>query len=482
MERMMLSENLCYFLWDLKNHSQKGIITTSDNHATILQYTNFALSVLTIIIGLVGNTIVIYVSGFMMKEKRSKVWFLNLAVADFIFLLFLPLSAVSLLKNNWPFGSHLCKAYHFFSNVNMYASIFIIVALNIERVLSVAKPIWHLKFLSPRVCYLTCALIWTIAVLSSLPVMVSSDEYKVGNGKQCLLGYIGKNNNVHNISEQNNQKQVITFVKELFFKNKVREKRNVQDNNTTEYSDLPTNTTLDCFKHNYIEPMSSTNTIVTTETFKALSINIIFTLAQENLEILPETREQCEANECCANEEEVTKYTQMLYFTERLVIPLIVIGFFIPLLVILFSNILIVMNVRKSQTMKSSRLYRIVVTVVLVYFLTWTPLVTAQLISLSAARNMNFPLLFKVNMILPLLASIAYSNTCLNPIVYVLRHCNQSPWSLASDPPDGNGAGSKAQDATTTPSRAHYIHNGAERKGTIPATHRVSARQNPELE
>ncbi|KAM4628476.1 uncharacterized protein O3C94_019223 [Discoglossus pictus] len=107
MERMMLSENLCYFLWDLKNHSQKGIITTSDTHATVLQYTNFALSVLTIIIGLVGNTIVIYVSGFMMKEKRSKVWFLNLAVADFIFLLFLPLSAVSLLKNNWPFGSHL---------------------------------------------------------------------------------------------------------------------------------------------------------------------------------------------------------------------------------------------------------------------------------------------------------------------------------------------------------------------------------------
>ncbi|KAM4622290.1 chemerin-like receptor 1 [Discoglossus pictus] len=425
MERSMLSEKLCYFLWDLKKHTQTGIITTSDNHATILQYTNFALSMLICIIGLVGNAIVICVSGFMMKEKRSKVWFLNLAVADFVFLLFLPLSAVSLLKNNWPFGSHLCKAYHFFSTFNMYASIFIIVALNIDRVLAVAKPIWHLKFLSKRVCYLTCALIWAIAVLSSLPVIFSSDEYKVGDGKQCLLGYIRNRNNVHNISEQRNQEQILKFVKEIFFINEVRQKRNVEDNNATEYNGLPTNTTwqaiytLDMFKTNDTPMIHYRTPIFTAEAVKVLSINI-FNLAQENLEMLPETREQCEANECCANEEELNKFTQMLYFTESLVIPLIVIGFFIPLCVILLSNILIAMNVRESQTVKSSRLYRIIVTVVLVYFLTWTPLVTAQLISLSAARNMNFPLLFKVNLLLPLLANIAYSNSCLNPIVYVL--------------------------------------------------------------
>ncbi|KAM4688979.1 chemerin-like receptor 1 [Discoglossus pictus] len=415
MGRNMLSENLCYFLWDLKNHTQNLIITTSDYHATILQYTSFVLFMLTCIIGLVGNTIVICVSGFI--KKRAKVWFLNLAIADFIFLLFLPLNAVSCLKKNWPFGSHLCKAYHLFSNVNLYASIFIIVALNIDRALSVAKPLWHLKFLSPRICYLTCALIWAIAVLSSLPILFSSDEYKVGDGKQCLMGYIGNSNNVYSISEQSNQEQVWKFVENIFFKKDVREKRNVKDN-TTNYTNLKVFYPSIINKKQDFE--STISEILSESVMQTLHFKIISTMAKKDLKVLPERREQCEANECCANEEDLTIFTQMLYFTESILIPLIVVGFFIPLCVILFSNIIIVMNVRKSKTIKSSRLYRIVVTVVLVYFLTWTPLVTAQLISLSAARNMNFPLLFKVNLIMPLLTSIAYSNSCLNPIMYVL--------------------------------------------------------------
>ncbi|KAM8945648.1 chemerin-like receptor 1 [Pelodytes ibericus] len=176
----------------------------TDNVA--IQYTSFVLHILTCAIGLLGNATVICVNSFMLKGNKSKSWFLNLAVADFIFLLFLPLNAFALFTGNWPFGTHVCKAYHFLSISNMYASIFFIVALNIDRVLSVATPIWHHKFFSHRVCYCTCALIWTITILASLPAIFFSVEYNNGENIECRLFDIGHFNSSHtltNIEESN---------------------------------------------------------------------------------------------------------------------------------------------------------------------------------------------------------------------------------------------------------------------------------------
>ncbi|XP_053572435.1 chemerin-like receptor 1 [Bombina bombina] len=424
MERTLLSENLCYFLWDLKNLSQSEIIDATSSIATAIKYSSFVLSVLTCVFGLVGNAIVILVTGFIMKEKRSRIWFLNLAIADFLFLLFLPIGAISLLNGNWPFGSHLCKAYHFLSNVNMYASIFIIIALNIDRVLSVAKPIWHLKFLSPKLCYFTCILIWIITALCSLPAALYSNEYSFGEGTQCLMGYNGYSNKEMNITAERNSDQIMKLAKKLFFRHEERKKRNVDHHNSVNDEDFMSNTTqlytISIKKNNFMEIKNNITYIVISETIKDLAINVFFTLAHDNIKLLPDQRDQCEGNECCANEKDLTKWNQMLLITESLAIPLTIIGFFVPLFVILFSNVIIAINVRNSRTVKPSRLYRIVVTVVLVYFLTWTPLVIAQIISLAAARNMKFSLFLKINMILPLLSSIAYTNSCLNPIVYVL--------------------------------------------------------------
>ncbi|XP_053572448.1 chemerin-like receptor 1 [Bombina bombina] len=408
MEGKMLSENLCYFFWDLKNISEPENVPASNSSPLAITYTSFVVAMICCIIGLISNVIVIYITGFVMKEKRSNIWFLHLAVADFLFLLFLPFNALSEFNGSWQYGSHLCKMYHFLSSCNIYASIFIITALNIDRVLSVAKPIWHRKFLSPKVYFWTCTSIWIITVLGSLPAAFFSDEYEIGGETQCLLGYVGHNTQHKGLSEHT---EWIDIQQNHTLFNKSAEDPTIYYGDLQGLSFSYYNGSNDTQAVGYSPVPNFLNTVK----------YYFFTTFEEHIfYALPLYRQQCKSNECCATEDKLTKWNQMLFTTERLTIPLIIIGYFFPLFVILFSNLTITIKVRHSQTVNPSRLYRIVVTVVLVYFLTWTPLVIAEIIFLVAARNMDFSLLFNISMILPLLTSIAYSNCCLNPIMYVL--------------------------------------------------------------
>ncbi|KAE8576451.1 hypothetical protein XENTR_v10004197 [Xenopus tropicalis] len=330
---------------NLMNELMNFTNATNTNNQTWIPYVSFIGYVLTSITGLIGNAVVIFVLAFIMKEQKCKVWILNLAVADFLFLLILPLYATAVLKQNWIYGSLLCKLYHFMSTCNMYSSIFIITALNIDRVLSVAKPIWHLKVFSRRVSHFTCAGIWATALLLSVPVIFLTNEYKSGEKIECGLVNIKQINTGHRLV-----------------------KRGI---NMTIYPDICVGTAYD---------------------------------------ILPDP----------GKADSVTQWHQMKPLIEGLIIPLILIGYFIPLCTIILSNIMIAHQVNKSHTLKSSKLYRIVMAVILIFFLTWTPLIIAEVTYIVAVNTLNFSLMHNIYTIIPLLTSIAYSNCCLNPIIYVL--------------------------------------------------------------
>ncbi|OCT60550.1 chemokine-like receptor 1 [Xenopus laevis] len=321
--------------------------STNTSSPTVIQYASFIVYVLTCIIGLIGNAGVILISAVIMQQQKCKIWFLNLAVADFLFLLILPLYAASVLKQDWLYGSLICKLYHFMSTCNMYSSIFIITALNIDRVLSVAKPIWHLKVFSRRVSHLTCAVIWVTAFLFSLPVIFLTNEHKSGDKTECGLA---------NIKQINTRHRLV--------------KRDIHFNRVGTILDLPPNPEL-CLS--------------------------------------PENTSDCDKT-----------FLQMKPLIEGLIVPFILIGYFIPLCTIILSNIIIAWQVNKSHTLKSSKLYRIVMAVILIFFLTWTPLVIAEITYITAFNTRNFPLMHNIYTLIPLLTSIAYTNCCLNPIIYVL--------------------------------------------------------------
>ncbi|KAG8446114.1 hypothetical protein GDO86_013835 [Hymenochirus boettgeri] len=310
----------------------------------VIQYTSFVLTVLTCVMGLVGNATVIGVSGFIMKKHKCKIWFLNLAAADFAFSLSLPLQAVAMWTAYWPFGSTLCKLYNYLSMCNLYASIFTIVALNIDRVLSIAKPLWHLKFFSQRICLWTC-----------YRILFLSDEHVYDNKTECRM---------ISVEQWNRKLQTVA------------EEPNINTEEMTQWG----NSTTEGLRILY-----------------SISISIAKPMGW------------CQSD-----------LADVVYLVECTLIPCLVIGYIIPLGVIVFSNITIALQGRRSQAMKSPRLYKVVIAIILFFFLTWTPLVICEMILLIALRRLDTALVYKIYAMMPILYSIANMNCCLNPIIYVL--------------------------------------------------------------
>ncbi|GLD71985.1 chemokine-like receptor 1 [Lates japonicus] len=89
---------------------------------------------LAFVLGVLGNGVVIWVTGFKMKKTVNTVWFLNLAVADFLFTAFLPFTVTSVaLDFHWPFGNIMCKLNNTVTYLNMFASVYILVVISVDR-------------------------------------------------------------------------------------------------------------------------------------------------------------------------------------------------------------------------------------------------------------------------------------------------------------------------------------------------------------
>ncbi|XP_044063645.1 chemokine-like receptor 1 [Siniperca chuatsi] len=105
-----------------------------------------------------------------MKTTVNSIWFLNLALADFLFTTFLIFSIISLSQHyQWPFGHFMCKLNNFVSVVNMFASIFLLTAISLDRCLSIWVVVWAQNKRTVRKAQLICAVIWVTAVVCSTP-------------------------------------------------------------------------------------------------------------------------------------------------------------------------------------------------------------------------------------------------------------------------------------------------------------------------
>ncbi|XP_029477008.1 chemerin-like receptor 1 isoform X2 [Oncorhynchus nerka] len=104
------------------------------------------------VLGPTGNGLVIYVTSCRIKKNVNSVWFLNLALADFLFTSFLLLYIIYIARGyDWPFGDILCKLNSMVTMLNMFASIFLLAAISLHRCLSTDLVVFRflLGFLIP---------------------------------------------------------------------------------------------------------------------------------------------------------------------------------------------------------------------------------------------------------------------------------------------------------------------------------------------
>ncbi|XP_063813180.1 type-1 angiotensin II receptor B-like [Pseudophryne corroboree] len=145
------------------------------------------------IVGIIGNTVVVVGLTCCLQAKSvANIYIVNLAIADLSFLATLPLWAVDMSgKYKWIFGSTMCKFCGTMSSVNMYASIFLLTCLSIDRYFGIVCPMESLKNRTITKAKMITLIIWVSACAMSTPTMYFRQAYYSNNFHHtvCTMKY-----------------------------------------------------------------------------------------------------------------------------------------------------------------------------------------------------------------------------------------------------------------------------------------------------
>ncbi|XP_071326807.1 chemerin-like receptor 1 [Trachinotus anak] len=273
---------------------------------------------LAFVLGVLGNGVVIWVTGFKMKKTVNTVWFLNLAVADFLFTAFLPLSVTYTAMNfHWPFGNFMCKVNSTITTLNMFASVYILMVISVDRCVSVVWPVWAQNHRNVRKASFVILGVWVLALTLSIPYFIFRDTAP------------------------------------SFFSEEI----------------------INCF-NNYAPTDNYTSSVIELIQLRHQSMTI----------------------------------TRLL------------LGFVVPFTVIVSSYAVIIHRIRRSRTLasQSSRPFKIIAAVIITFFLCWVPfhiMSIIELVHFSGTQSQTLDYVITIGF--PIATSLAFVNSCLNPLLYV---------------------------------------------------------------
>uniref|UniRef100_A0ACB8FSH5 Uncharacterized protein n=1 Tax=Sphaerodactylus townsendi TaxID=933632 RepID=A0ACB8FSH5_9SAUR len=205
---------------------------------------------------------------------------------------------------HWPFGEALCKFNSTLAFVNLYASVYLLVVISIDRCISVICPVWAQNHRSPRLASFVALGVWICALVLSSPY--------------------------------------------IYFRKTVKNQESGMINCYTKYS------------HN----------------------------------------------------------TEQAIVTHRdMVISRFIFAFVIPFPVIIACYGAIVLRLRRDRLASSSKPFKVITAVILAFFLCWLPYHVFSFLEIQAYKDHS--LYLPVTIGIPLTSSLAFINSCLNPILYV---------------------------------------------------------------
>ncbi|XP_049721950.1 chemerin-like receptor 1 isoform X2 [Elephas maximus indicus] len=277
-------------------------------------------------LGILGNGLVIIIATFKMKKTVNTVWFLNLAMADFLFNVFLPIHiAYTAMNYHWVFGTAMCKISSFLLTHNMYTSVFLLTVISFDRCVSVLLPVWSQNHRGVRLAYVACAVIWVLAFFLSSPSLIFRDTANQHGKITCFNNF-----------------------------------------SLSAASSSPQST------HPQLDPVGYTRHMVVTI-----------------------TRFLC--------------------------------GFLVPVLIITACYLTIVCKLQRNRLAKTKKPFKIIITIIVTFFLCWCPYHTLYLLELHHTAMPGS--IFSLG--LPLATAIAIANSCMNPILYVFMGQDFKKFKLA---------------------------------------------------
>jgi len=159
-----------------------------------------ALYALVFVVGLSGNSLVVYVvSRNAAMRTITNIFIANLAVSDILMcLLAVPFTPAAIMLPSWPFGEAICHVLPMAQCVSVYVSTLTSIAIAVDRYCVIVHP--FRPRMKTSVCLLIIAAIWLTSLSISMPLAIyqtvgqsrQTSYPKIQNSFVTLAAYGGK--------------------------------------------------------------------------------------------------------------------------------------------------------------------------------------------------------------------------------------------------------------------------------------------------
>nr|XP_020014919.1 C3a anaphylatoxin chemotactic receptor [Castor canadensis] len=408
---------------------------------------------LTFLLGLPGNGLVLWVTGLKMQRTVNTVWFLHLTLADFLCCLSLPFSLAHLaLQGHWPYGWFLCKLIPSIIVLNMFASVFLLTVISLDRCLLVLKPIWCQNHRNVSTAFAICGCIWVVAFVMCIPVFVYRETFTIDGHNMC-----GYNFGLSSSLDYSSYSYDLDLLKNGSLDNTIvqlpGEVDDKSDPSSFQTNDHPWTATtvfhsetlqrlpgnsfpMDPARlstqppyYNVLKPAQvvsptvpsqfpledhRTNTLGNSDNFLS-SNSELSPSAPSNFFYVPELSHDFQDD-----------YLDQFMYDNQVSTPLVaititrlVLGFLLPFMIMVACYSLIVCRLRRGNFIKSrSKTFRVAVVVVMVFLVCWTPyhIIGVLLLYIHPETPFGEVLLSWDHVSI----ALASANSCFNPFLYAL--------------------------------------------------------------
>ncbi|XP_055853757.1 somatostatin receptor type 5-like [Episyrphus balteatus] len=157
---------------------EDGMCPTSQN--AIGNFITMVLYAAVCIVGLFGNTLVIYVVlRFSKMQTVTNIYILNLAIADECFLIGIPFLLFTMQIGSWKFGEYMCKAYMVSTSITQFTSSIFLLIMSADRYIAVCHPISSPRYRTPMVSKIVSGVAWMASAVLMLPVILFANTVVV---------------------------------------------------------------------------------------------------------------------------------------------------------------------------------------------------------------------------------------------------------------------------------------------------------------